>query len=175
MMRTLTYYVAMSLDGFIAHEDGSYDGFVWDDEFVADFMESLNQFDTVLMGRKTYEVGLKEGKTSPYPTMRQIVFSRTMTSRPDEAIELVSDNMVETVRNLKQEDGQPIWLCGGGMIAATLFKAGLLDEIIIKVNPVLFGSGIRLFSEAIPQTALRLTHRKIYRCGIATLHYEPVV
>ena len=74
-MRGITYYVASSLDGFIAHEDGSFDGFAWDDEVVSDFLADLKSFETVLMGRKTYEVGLKEGKTSPYPAMRQVLFS----------------------------------------------------------------------------------------------------
>ena len=68
-MRTLKYYVACSIDGFIAHGDGSFDGFVPEGEHVAAFFESYKWFDTVLMGRKTYEVGLKEGKTNPYPML----------------------------------------------------------------------------------------------------------
>ena len=80
-MRELIYYVATSLDGFIARKDGSFDDFDWD-EVVSDFLSDLENFGTVLMGRKTYEVGLREGKTSPYPNMRQILFSRTMKASP---------------------------------------------------------------------------------------------
>lgn len=171
-MRALKYYVATSLDGFIAHQDGSYDGFVWDDEVAADFFDSFDWFDTVLMGRKTYEVGLQEGKTSPYPMMRQYVFSRSMTTNPDENVELVSEKALDRVRALKQEEGKAIWLCGGGNLAAQLLKGDLLDEVILKVNPVLFGSGIPLFSNEIDVTPLELSRSKLYRNGTVLLFYK---
>ena len=170
-MRTLKYYVAMTLDGFIAHRDGSFDGFVWDDELVADFFASYEWFDDVLMGRKTYEVGLREGKTNPYPTMRQFVFSRTMEESPDENVTLVSEGATELVRDLKNGDGKDIWLCGGAELATMLFRNCLIDELIIKLNPVLFGSGIPLFSGEIQQCELELTGNKIYGSGIVVLHY----
>ena len=169
-MRTLKYYVAMTLDGFIAHRDGSFDGFVWDDELVADFFASYEWFDVVLMGRKTYEVGLREGKTNPYPTMRQF-FSRTMEESPDENVTLVSEGATELVRDLKNGDGKDIWLCGGAELATMLFRSCLIDELIIKLNPVLFGSGIPLFSGEIQQCELELTGNKIYGSGIVVLHY----
>ena len=84
----------MTQDGFIAHKDGSFDGFAWDGEPVADFFASYDWFDIVLMGRKTYEVGLREGKTNPYPTMRQFVFSHTMKENPDDNVTLVSEEAV---------------------------------------------------------------------------------
>ncbi|MEM1271802.1 MAG: dihydrofolate reductase family protein [Bacteroidota bacterium] len=171
-MSTLTYHVAASLDGFIAHEDGSADGFSWDDEVVSDFFADLGQFGTVLMGRKTYEVGLKEGKTSPYPMMRQIVFSRTMTESPDEAVEVVQGDLVEIVRTVKQEADTPIWLCGGGEIAALLLDAGLIDRVVVKLNPVVFGSGIPLFGSGLSQTSLELTSTKSYTCGVVLLDYS---
>ncbi len=171
-MRKLKYYVAISVDGFIAHEDGSFDGFPWDDEVVADFFDSLGQFDTVLMGRKTYEVGLKEGKTSPYPAMKQYLFSRTMATSPDAQVELISENAVETVTALKETPGTAIWLCGGADLATTLVAAGLIDEIILKVNPVLFGTGISLLSTGIEPTPLTLVDTKIYEGGTALLSYR---
>lgn len=171
-MSYLAYYVASSLDGFIAHEDGSFDGFEWDDEVVADFFADLETFGTVLMGRKTYEVGLKEGKTSPYPAMRQIVFSRTMESSPDEAVELVRGDMAEFVRSLKSEADAPIWLCGGADVASTLMSAGLVDRVIVKLNPVVFGSGIPLFNEDAGHAALELKETKGYDCGIVLLRYD---
>lgn len=171
-MRLLKYYVATSVDGFIAHEDGSFDGFPWDDEVVADFFESFAWFDTVLMGRKTYEVGLREGKTSPYPMMKQYVFSQTMTESPDENVTLVSEEGIERVQMLKQQPGKAIWLCGGSDLASKLFAANLIDEIILKVNPVLFGSGIPLFSRKEKLTKLELTTNKIYNNGTAVLFYQ---
>ena len=109
-MRKLKYYLAMTLDGFIAHKDGSFDGFPWNGELVADFFPSYDWFDIVLMGRKTYEVGLREGKTNPYPTMRQFVFSHTMKENPDDNVTLVSEEAVVIVRDLKNEHGKDIWL-----------------------------------------------------------------
>ncbi len=171
MVSQLTYYVATSLDGFIAEKDGSFDGFEWDDEVVKDFFSDLENFGTVLMGRKTYDVGLREGKTSPYPAMRQILFSRTMTTSPDPAVELVQEEMPNFVRELKQVSDKPIWLCGGANIASTLMKAGLIDRVVIKLNPVVFGAGIPLFEEAIDLCKLTLQDTKVYRCGIVLLSY----
>ncbi len=189
-MRELIYYVAGTVDGFIAQEDGSFDGMPWDEAYLADLGASFPEtfpvhlrevlgvrggnkwFDIVLMGRKTYEEGLKVGSTSPYPTMRQYVFSRTMEESLDEQVELVSENAVEVVSALKQETGKAIWLCGGANLAATLFAGGLIDKIILKLNPVVFGRGIPLFSGPIQLTNLELTDSKIYSSGHVLLHYR---
>jgi dihydrofolate reductase len=189
-MRVLTYYVACSVDGFIAHTDGSHDGFSQDSEYFADlfaiFPESVPShlrgvmgvhaenkwFDTVLMGRKTYEIGLKEGVTSPYSHMKQYVFSQTMQQSPDKDVELISENTVEFVTALKNESGKGIWLCGGANLATQLFNSRLIDQLILKVNPFLMGSGIPLFSGVIQQTALKLTDRKIYNNGVVLLYYK---
>lgn len=189
-MRKIVYYIASTLDGFIAHEDGSFDGFPSDDDYVADLFASFPEtfpphlrgddgtrvdnrwFDAVLMGRKTYEVGLKEGITNPYPTLDQYVFSRTMQDRPDPHVELVTENATDVVGALKQDAGKAIWLCGGGTLAATMLAANLIDELIVKLNPVLFGSGIPLFAGDVKQTDLELTDSKPYRSGHVLLHYS---
>ena len=191
-MRKLTYYVACSVDGYIAHTDGSHDGFSQDREYFADIFAAFPEtvpshlrdvmgvhaenkwFDVVLMGRKTYEVGLKEGVTSPYSHMKQYLFSRSMQASPDDDVELVSDNAIELVTSLKEESGKGIWLCGGGNLAATLFAHHLIDQLILKVNPFLMGAGIPLFSGVIQQTALELTSRKIYDNGVLLLHYRVI-
>jgi dihydrofolate reductase len=189
-MRALVYYVAATLDGYIAHEDGSFGGFPWDDAFgaalLAAFPETFpapmrgdgatragnKHFDAVLMGRKTYEVGLREGLTSPYSTLDQYVFSRTLQESPDAAVTLVAEDAAEVVRRLKQGPGKDIWLCGGADLASTLLEAGLLDRMIVKLNPVLFGAGIPLFAGAVPQTALALTGSTNYDSGHVILHYD---
>ena len=170
-MRRLIYHVACSADGFIAHPDGSFDGFPGGDH-VADFLSTYEWFDTVLMGRKTYEVALREGVTNPYPHMRQYVFSRTMRQAPDVNVHLISSGPEPLVTRLKQEEGKGIWLCGGAELAGTLFRARLIDEVILKVNPLLLGSGIPQFAGAIDQTRLNLTECKRYESGVVRLRYD---
>lgn len=187
-MRELIYYVAATLDGFIAEADGSFDLFPWDEAYGADlsatFPETVsahmcqNQevenrwFDAVLMGRNTYEVGLKQGVTSPYSSLRQYVFSRTMQASPDEHVTLISGDAVAAVRELKQEPGKAIWLCGGAELAAALFAADLIDKLIVKLNPVLFGTGIPLFAPIAKHAALDLIDHKVYASGHVVLHYR---
>ncbi|MGB3640427.1 MAG: dihydrofolate reductase family protein [Rivularia sp. (in: cyanobacteria)] len=171
-MRKLKYYVASSIDGFIARKDGSFNDFVFEGEVVNDYIESFKLFDIVLMGRKTYEVGLKEGKTNPYPMMKSYVFSRSMKESPDEKVKLVSENGIELVRSLKNEARKDIYLCGGANLATTLFAENLIDEIILKVNPFVMGSGIPLFGEVIKPTSLELTESKIYESGVILLNYQ---
>jgi dihydrofolate reductase len=171
-MRKLIYHVASTLDGFIAHEDHTVEGFVYEGEHVTDYLESLrNDYDIVLMGRKTYEFGFQFGVTSPYPWMKQYVFSRSMESSPDPNVELVSQNIIDFVKKLKEETGKDIYLCGGADLAGRLIGEGLLDEIVLKLNPVVFGTGIPLFSGAIKQTDLELTGSKVYANGVVLLRY----
>lgn len=187
-MRRLKYYIACTVDKFIARADGSFDFFLMEGDHVADllklFPETIpthfrdqlgitaeNQvFDAVVMGRGTYEVGLKEGITNPYPQMKQYVVSRTLKVSPDPNVELVSTDSVAFVRELKQQSGQDIWLCGGGNLAMTLFPE--INEMILKVHPILLGAGISLFSGAIELTSLELTDSKIYNNGFMLLNYR---
>lgn len=174
-MRKLKYYIASTIDGFIAHEDGSFDGFLMEGDHVSDYLTALQQFDAVLMGRKTYEVGVKEGVTNPYPHMQQFVVSRTLQTSPDESVTVVADELNDLVRNLKAESGQDIYLCGGGELATTLLAAQQIDEIILKVNPVLFGTGIPLFAggqHPVPTTRLQLSDHNIYSNGLVLLFYN---
>jgi dihydrofolate reductase len=172
-MRKLKYYVASTVDGFIGHEDGSVGGFLEHGDHVAGYLESLKTwFDVVLMGRKTYEFGVQYGVTNPYPWMRQYVISRTMKESPDENVELVSENIVELVKTLKSESGKDIYLCGGAELATMLFDEKLIDDVILKLNPVLFGSGISLLSRSAKPIDLELTGSKVYDNGVLLLQYR---
>lgn len=192
-MRQLKYYVACTVDRFIAHLDGTHDGFLTEGEHFADLIATFPEtfpaqfrdvlgisgdnkcFDTVLMGRKTYEVGLKVGIANPYPQMQQYVFSRTLSANldaveEDRNVELISTDPLAVVQDLKQQQGKDIWLCGGGDLATTLFSE--IDELILKVNPLLLGSGIPLFTGIFKQTVLELTNSKVYNNGFMLLHYR---
>jgi dihydrofolate reductase len=188
-MRKLIYYIACTVDGFIAREDGSFDCFPMSGEHFADLFDAFpetipanlhealginflgnKQFDAVLMGRKTYEVGLKVGLTNPYPSLKQYVFSRSMNESADENVKLFSDDAVGLVKELKKETGKDIWLCGGGELAATVVSE--IDEMIVKSNPVVIGAGIPMFARANAPTNLELVDRKIYNNGFMLLHYR---
>lgn len=187
-MRNLVYYIACTADGFIAREDGSFDCFPMTGEhlphLVAEYPETIpghlremlgaqeepKHFDTVLMGRHTYEVGSLAGFTNPYPQLRQYVVSKTMKESPDTAVQLVKDDSVALVRSLKQEAGRGIWLCGGARLAGALYHE--IDELILKVNPVVLGTGMPLFAGASGPLALELLAHQTFGGGVAIHHYR---
>lgn len=172
-MRRLKYHVACTTDGFIAHTDHTVDGFINEGEHSTDYQESLkSDYEIALMGRRTYEFGLQFCVTSPYPWLKQYVISRTMEEDPDPEVELVSENVSSFVRALKEGTGKDIYLCGGAELAGALFAEGLVDELVLKLNPVLFGSGVPLFSGTIDPTDLELADSTIYENGVALLHYR---
>lgn len=171
-MRTLKYHVATSLDGFIARADGTYDAFPKEGDHIPDYFSSFAGYDTVVMGRGTYEPALKVGVTNPYPALRTYVFSRTLAPSTDPAVTISADDPVATVRELKAQPGRAIYLCGGGVLAALLYNAGLVDEIIVKLNPILLGDGIRLFGDAIPVTQLAMRDAHVYPNGVVVLAYR---
>jgi len=171
-MGNLKYHVAVTVDGFIASHNGSFDCFPEHGDHVADYLDALESYGTVLMGRKTYEVGLKAGVTDPYPHMKSYVFSRTLKKSPNERVEIVAGNPTAFVRKLKEETGKDIYMCGGGNLAAQLFRQGLIDELILKVNPVVLGWGIPLVASLGKHVELDLYDTKVYRSGVVRLSYR---
>jgi dihydrofolate reductase len=156
-VRALTYYVGVSLDGYIAAPDGSFDFFPVEqavlDFIAAEYPETLpshvrahlgvtgpgTRFDAVVMGRATYAPALEVGITSPYAHLRQYVVSTTLPASADPQVAVVSDPLA-LVRRLKQENGAGIWLAGGGRLAGALLDE--IDELVIKRYPVVVGTGI---------------------------------
>jgi dihydrofolate reductase len=171
-MRKLTYHVATTADGLIARRDGSFDFFPTEGGHIPEFIEAMKGYGAVLMGRKTYEVGLKLGVADPYPHLDSYVFSRTMKESPSPRVKLVAGEPAATVRTLKAQEGPPLWLCGGGELASGLFAEGLVDEVLLKVNPVLLGEGTPLVSVLKAPTRLELLSTKVYRGGVVLLHYQ---
>ncbi|GAA3989240.1 dihydrofolate reductase family protein [Streptomyces marokkonensis] len=194
-MRKLVYYIAVSLDGCIAGPDGADptggpDAFwpIGEDyvrHLAAEYPETLPgpardafgisgegaHFDTVLEGRRTYQNGVDAGIDNAYPHLRHLVFSRALTEAPDPAIEIVSTDPVAKVRELKQEDGKGIWLCGGGELAGALYSE--IDQLIVKLAPMTVGSGTPLFGQktSFDPAFFTLTDSKILESGTIFLTY----
>jgi dihydrofolate reductase len=152
LMRKVTFGGANSLDNFFARKDGSVDWLRWGKEVQAISNEFWKTIDTVLMGRKTYEVASARGG---YPNVKNYVFSRTLTKVPTKKVELVAD-AASFVRKLKKQEGKNICLIGGALLAKSLFEADLIDEVGFNIHPVLLGSGIPLFYEMPRQINLEL-------------------
>jgi dihydrofolate reductase len=174
--RKVIYYVAMSIDHNIAHEDESIDGFLMEGQAITDYVKSLQDYDTVLMGRRTYEwgyqFGVEPGQPAPmYAHMMQYVFSQSMENYQHEQLHVIREDPADFVHELKAQMGGAIYLCGGGQLAGNLLEAGLVDELILKVNPVLFGKGVPVFGNLSKTLNLTLLDTKVYNNGMIFLHY----
>jgi dihydrofolate reductase len=179
MARRLVYDIAASLDGYIEGEEGDLSGLMMQGGHADAYMDRLAGYDAVVMGRRTYEIGasfgLKPGQRA-YPHMAHHVFSQTLQLPEESAVDVVREAPVPFVRRLKQTDGGDIYLCGGGKLARALFDAGLVDRILIKLNPVVLGGGVNLFGEGSPLSAerrpLKLAGVEPYENGVVLLTYE---
>lgn len=127
------------------------------------------RFDTVIMGRRSYEVVLKEGITSPYTHLEQYVFSRTLTST-DPAVTVVSRDPAAFVRELKRRDGLDLWLCGGGGLAGTLMPE--IDELQVKRYPLAIGTGTPMFDHTFAVTAFTVTGTRSFGSGAIVVTYR---
>ncbi|MEU0694775.1 dihydrofolate reductase family protein [Streptomyces niveus] len=188
-MRKLSYFIAASIDGFIGDPSGEAAFFTrYVDEEYLDFLkdeypETLpthgrrplgldhlenKRFDTVIQGRRSYDLALKAGVTSPYAHMRQLVASRTLTS-PDPAVEIVSGDVAARIGELKREDGLGIYLCGGANLAAQLIEE--VDELVIKSYPLILGTGMPMFGTEFAFTEFELQSHRAFGNGAVVRTY----
>ncbi len=128
------------------------------------------RFDTVILGRATYEPALAVGVTDPYAPLETIVFSRTLPERREGGLRVTSSDPVSLVRELKGKEGRDIWLCGGGKLASTLVDE--IDEIVLKVNPVLAPGGLRVFDGVASPTRVALRTRRAFESGVTWLSFD---
>ncbi|MFI7073375.1 dihydrofolate reductase family protein [Micromonospora sp. WMMD754] len=187
-LRKLVYFVASTLDGFIAAPDGSFDFLPLEPDvapyLVSEWPQTLptfahaqlgvdsppaGRFDTVLMGRATYEPGLTLGFPSPYDHLTQYVFSRSLAPADHPDVRIVAGDPVPFVRELKARPGADIWLCGGGQLAGQLLDE--VDELVVKLNPVVVGSGIPLVDRGFDPRRFTLTSTRPFDSGVVVLRY----
>jgi dihydrofolate reductase len=166
-MKRIRYLVAASLDGYIAGPNGEFDWIVQDPEI--DFGAMFAQFDTFLMGRRTFEA-MAGG---PEIKGKVVVFSRTLRPEDHPQVTIVAGKEREVVEALRREPGKDIWLFGGGELFRSLLDMGLVDTVEVAIIPILLGGGIPLVPPPAPRTKLRLTGRRVYEdTGIVSLQYD---
>ena len=169
-MRRLRYQVATSLDGYIAGPNGEFDWIAMDPDI--DFAALFAQFDTAVMGRKTFLATLQQGGSGAMPGLDVVVFSRTLRPADYPAVSVVNNDPAESVRSLKAKPGKDIWLFGGGELFRTLLEAGLVDTVEPAVVPVLLGAGIPMLPSPASRTELSLSGHRLYpKSGIVLLEY----
>lgn len=188
-MRKLTYFVGASVDGFIAGPTGEFDMYPTPPEYLehlcSEYGDALptagrqalgigdqpnKRFDTIIQGRATYDAALAMGITSPYAHLRQLVVSTTLAADTDPAVEIVSGDVVERVRELKAEDGLGIYLAGGAQLAGSLI--GEIDEVILKLYPIMLGTGIPTMDGEFDLASLSRTDVTTFDSGHVILTYS---
>jgi dihydrofolate reductase len=176
-MKKIIYYVASSLDGFIAGKDDDVNMFLFKGNGVDKYLEDLKEFKTVVMGRRTYEFGYKfgavPGQPSPaYPHMKHYIFSNDLKlDNLHKNVQIKSLNVKEVIK-IKESSDSDIYLCGGGQLAKWFLENGLIDLLKIKLNPITLGSGIPLFGGTEIAKRWNLIKTETFEHGLLMLTYE---
>jgi dihydrofolate reductase len=172
-MRQIRYQVAMSLDGYIADANGGFDWIVRDPD--VDFAAMMARFDTLVMGRHTYELTKSMGGGPSMPGVTSVVISRTLKQSDHRDVTILSENWEGAVRELRAKPGKDIWLFGGGALFASMLDAGLVDVVEVGIIPILLGGGIPFLKPPARRATLALaTHRLYAKSGIMMLEYNVV-
>ena len=168
-LRQVSLFTAMSLDGFIATKDGGIEWLFHDQDYgYTTFFQSV---DTVLAGRLTFEQSLSLSD-DPFEGKRTYVFTRSGRGGALGAVEFIRDDPAKFTQALKTTEGGKIWLVGGGQINTLLMSAGLIDEMVISVHPVVLGQGIPLFNRETGQVSYTLVEQKAFPSGLVQLKYS---
>jgi dihydrofolate reductase len=166
-MRKVILQLAVSLDGFIEGPNGEYDWCFTDQDYG--MTAFLNRIDAIFFGRKSYEL-LQKFEENPYPDKNKYVFSTTVTSLENTTI--ISDNVENKVNQLKTQQGKDMWLFGGASLTTVLINAGLVDELMLSVHPLILGAGRPLFKDILQRTSLELMNTQSYNTGLVQLSYH---
>lgn len=169
-MRRLRYQVACSLDGYIAGPNDEFDWIIPEPTF--DFEALHDQFDILLMGRRTFEIIQEMGIS--YPGKQLIVASRSLRQEDYPEVEIVSEGLEERVRKLRSQSGRDIWIYGGGELLAQLLAWDLVDTVEPAFIPILLGGGVPLLADHGIRRRLKLIGQRSYPSGMVLLEYEVI-
>ncbi len=178
-MRKVVFGGAISLDNYLARENGSVDWLVMDAEAMGLMKDMWDRFDLMVMGRKTWSAAMENFSEEELKTaeamssgIRSVVFSRTLEPGVRGSYEILNADPGDFVRDLKQKVGKDICVMGGGELARELFEAGVIDEVGFNIHPVLLGSGIPVFHKMSRQIALELVEYKAMKSGCVYVLYN---
>lgn len=174
-MKKIVYYVASSLDGFIAGPNEDISLFMQRGPGVDQYRADLQAFQTVIMGRRTYEFGYQYGLQpgqAAYPHMAHHIFSNSLSFTDAAENVHIEPLDLDRVRQIRAAAPTDIYLCGGGQFAGWLLNNQLIDVLKIKLNPILLGHGIPLFGDARRPEKLQLTERRSFPEGLEILTYH---
>lgn len=167
-MRPIILNLAVSLDGFIEGPNGEYDWCLADQDYG--MTQFLAATDALFLGRKSFEF-MRQLEGNFYADKSWYVFSKTLTQAPD-GVHLIQDEFAQAVLQIKNQPGRNIWLFGGASLTTSFLNAGLIDELLLSVHPILLGNGKRLFQDLSGRMPFDLVDTKNYSSGLVQLHYR---
>ena len=174
-MARIIYYVASSIDGFIAGQNDDISDFAAGGKGVDKYLADLQNFKTVIMGRRTYEFGyqygLEPGKPA-YPHMEHFIFSDSLKIENLAETVHIEKISIDRIKEIKESAQSDIYLCGGGEFAGWLLDNGLVDQLKLKLNPIILGNGIRLFGNSQTKAKWKLRETELFEDGLKILSYD---
>ncbi len=174
-MRKIIYYVASSIDGFIAGVNEDVSGFKATGNGVQKYLDDLQEFETVIMGRKTYEFGYKYGLQPgdpPYPHMNHFIFSDSLVLDNAKSNVKVRKRDLQEIHKIKKDSKTDVYLCGGGTFAGWLLENELIDVLKLKLNPLVLGNGVKLFGDSKKSYQLDLRSSEPFEEGLIINSYN---
>jgi len=174
-MTKIIYYVASSIDGFIAGPNDDISDFFTGGKGVEKYLSDLQNFKTVIMGRRTYEFGYNYGLElgqPAYPHMEHFIFSDSLKIKKLAESVHIEKKSINRIKEIKESAQTDVYLCGGGEFAGWLLDNGLIDQLKLKLNPIILGYGIRLFGKSKNKAKLKLIETESFEEGLKILTYD---
>jgi dihydrofolate reductase len=174
-MRKIVYYVASSIDGYISGPNDDVSAFIYEGDGVQKYLNDLESYDTVIMGKNTYELGYKYGLKPgqpAYPNMSHYIFSNSLTFEQQENSVHVCPRELSEIELIRNQSATDIYLCGGGTFAGWLLDNELIDILKIKLNPIILGQGVRLFGGSQKDFKAELVDSQVYEKGLHIITFN---